>query len=99
MPKTIESLETAVKLNPQYSRAWYNVGLALNAAGQVDAALKALVRAEQIAPDDPLIPYARATILVRAGRITEARIAVQHALTLRPDFDDAAQLLQILSQE
>ena len=28
-----------------------------------------------------------------------ARAAVQQALTLRPDFDDAAQLLQTLSQE
>jgi len=98
LDKTIQSLETAIKLNPQYARAWYNLGLALNADEQVDAALKAMVCAEKIAPDDPLIPYARATILVRLGRIAEAKTAAQRALTLRPDFDGAAQLLKTLGR-
>jgi tetratricopeptide (TPR) repeat protein len=98
LANTIESLESAVKLNPQYSRAWYNLGLALSADGQVDAALHTLAHAEQIAPDDPLIPYARATILAHAGRINEARTAVQRALILRPDFNDAVRLLQTLSK-
>jgi tetratricopeptide (TPR) repeat protein len=96
--QTIEALKTAVKLDARNARAWYNLGLAQNAASQTDAALSALAKAEAAAPEDPGIPYARATILAKVGRVEEARTAAQRALTLRPDFAEAARLLQALSQ-
>jgi len=98
LPKTIELLETAVKLDPNHDRAWYNLGLARNAAGQIEPALEALHRAESTAPNDAHVPYASATILARAGRVEEAKAAAQRALTLQPDFAEAAQLLQSLSR-
>lgn len=97
LPKTIESLEAAVKLDPGYTRAWYNLGLAFNESGQTDAALNALDRAQKISPNEAAIPYARATILARAGRISEARTADAQALALQPDFTAAAELMQALS--
>jgi hypothetical protein len=36
-------------------------------------------------------------MLMQAGKIFEAKTAAQRALALRPDFDEAAQLLQTLS--
>ena len=78
--KTVVALEKAVRLDPRHARAWFNLGLARNAQGQSDAALEALLRAETVAPDDPQIPYARATVLARLGRKPEARAAAQRAL-------------------
>jgi tetratricopeptide (TPR) repeat protein len=92
------ALEQAVKLDAQFSQAWYNLGLAYNAAGQTDKALESLVRAESLDSNSPAIPYARATILARTGRSEEARIAARRALEIRPDYADAAGLLQELSK-
>lgn len=61
--------------------------------GQLNEALKTLDRAERAAPDDPHIPYVRATILARNGRDDEAKTAVKQALKMRPDFQPALKLL------
>lgn len=89
-------LERAVKLNPRHARAQYNLGLARNAAGDTDGAIQALLAAESANPRDPLIPYARATICARLGKIGEAREAARRALELEPRFGDAENLLQQL---
>ena len=96
--KTIAALEEAVKLDPRHVRAWYNLGLARNAAGQGEAAVDALIRAESLALDDPRIPYARATILLRAGKVDEARAAAQRAVEINPADANAVRLLQQLSR-
>jgi predicted CXXCH cytochrome family protein len=64
--------------------------------GQLVDALKTLDQAEAAVPDDPHIPYFRATILARNGRNNEAWIAVNRALILRPDFQPAVELRQRL---
>jgi tetratricopeptide (TPR) repeat protein len=96
--KTVAALEQATRLDPRHARAWFNLGLARNALGQTDAALDALIRAESLAPNDPQIPYARATILAHVGRQPEARVAAGRALELNPGYADARRLLEELSQ-
>lgn len=91
------SLEQAVKLDPQFAQAWYNLGLAYSALELPERALEALARTESLSPSSPTIPYARATILARLGRNSEARTAAQRTLELQPNHADAAQLLQVLS--
>jgi tetratricopeptide (TPR) repeat protein len=93
LDQTIAALEKAVRLDPRHGRAWFNLGLARNSLGQGEAALEALLRAEAVTPDDPQIPYARATILVRLGRTQEARVAAERALELNPGYADAQRLL------
>ena len=66
--------------------------------GQIKEALKTLDRAEAAVPDDPHIPYVRATILVRNRRNDEAKAAVNRALKIQPDFQPAVQLLRNLSR-
>lgn len=95
--QTIKAFEKAVSLDPQFSRAWYNLGLARNEAASTEAALDALIRAESLQPNDPDIPYARATILIRNGRIEEARAAASRALEIQPAYEPARQLLRSLS--
>jgi Flp pilus assembly protein TadD len=92
------ALEEAVKLDPQYAQAWYNLGLAHNALGNATLALDALLRAESIDAQSAQIPYARATILARMGRIEEARTAARRALEIQPGHGDAAGLLRMLSR-
>jgi tetratricopeptide (TPR) repeat protein len=94
--RALAELEDAVKCNPRHARAWYNLGLARNATGDPAGALDALLRAEAASPNDPAIPYARATILARLGQFKEARQAARRALELKPDFAEASALLENL---
>ena len=98
LPGTEASLREAVRLDPGFGRAWYNLGLALNSAGRTDEALGALLKGESAAPQDPGIPYARATILARLGRRLEAVQAVDRALQIEPRFSPARELRTLLSR-
>ncbi len=91
--KTLVHLEKAVQIDPMHGRAWYNLGLARNGNGDTEGAVTALLRAEAASPDDPDIPYARATILFQLGRHFEAEQAASRALTIRPEYGPAQQLL------
>jgi len=55
-----------------------------------------LVRAESLDATSAAIPYARATILARVGRVDEARAAAKRALELNRDYAEARQLLESL---
>jgi len=90
------ALVETVRLDPRFVRAWYNLGLAQSALNQPDAAIESLVRAESLDANSPGIPYARATILARLGRVNEARAAARRALELDRNFAPASQLLQSL---
>ena len=94
-----KELETAVQLDSRFARAWYNLGLLQDGAGESPAAIESLVRAETADPSDARIPYARATILARLGRIKEARTVLGRVLELQPNDADARQLLDTLQQQ
>ena len=89
-------LETAVRLNPRHARAWYNLGLAQNQGGQPESALESLTQAEGLQQDDPEIPYARATILMRLRRNAEAMRSIRRALELAPGYPEARELERAL---
>ena len=92
------ALEAAVKLDVQFAQAWYNLGLAYSAQEKPEQALEALVRAESVNAASAQIPYARATILARLGRVDEARAAARRAFEIQPAFPEAAARLQMLAQ-
>jgi len=92
------ALQEAVKLEPSFARAWYNLGLADNAAGNIDSALESLSHAESLDGNSAQIPYARATILGRLGRIEDARTAARRALEIQPGYAEAESLLQSLGR-
>jgi tetratricopeptide (TPR) repeat protein len=93
-----EALEETVKLDPQYTRAWYNLGLAYAGLEMLDLALNALTRAESLDPRSAQVCYAKATVLARLGRTSDARITARRALELQPAFREAAELLQSLGR-
>lgn len=94
----LTSLKQATDLDPRHARAWYNLGLAHAAAGEHPAALECLTRAESLDSRSPQIPYARATVLARLGRLAEARTAAARALELQPGHFEARQLLEALER-
>jgi len=91
--KTIAALERAVRLDPLHARAWYNLALALNEAGRTKEALDALARAEA-AERNAIYSYARATILLKLGRVEEARSAARRSLEIDPGFEPAREILR-----
>ena len=92
------ALEKTVLLDPSYARAWYNLGLARSGTNQPREAIAALLTGETADPSDASIPYARATIHARLGEKPQAAEAAARALQLRPDFQEARQLLEALSR-
>ncbi len=96
LQETVLALENAVRLDPRHARAWYNLGLARNSLGQTTAAIDALLRGETANPNDPRIPYARATILAQLNRREEARAAAERALALEPGYAAARALIDSL---
>jgi tetratricopeptide (TPR) repeat protein len=96
MPAVIQALQDATRLDPGLSRAWYNLGLAKNGQGDIAGALDALQRGELANPNDPGIPYARATILARQNRRQDALAALDRVLTIAPGHQEARQLREAL---
>jgi tetratricopeptide (TPR) repeat protein len=89
----VKALQQTVELDPQYARAWYNLGLGYSALNQPQDAIESLRRAESADARQPEYPYARATVLARLGRVEEARSAARRALEIQPSFAEAAALL------
>jgi len=87
------SLEASVRRNPGFDRGWYNLGLLRAQSGDLDGAITALGRAEAAAPGVADYPFAAATVLLRAGRVIEAKEAARRALEIDPAHRDAARLL------
>ena len=65
--------------------------------GRREEALGRLWQAENVNTRDARIPYARATILVQAGRWEEAREAVAAALARDPGLAVARELERVLT--
>ena len=93
-----KELRKTVELDPSNARAWYNLGLALNASNQIQEAVGALLQGEAADPSDAGIPYALATIYARHGKREEAIGAATRALQIRQDFPEAIDLIRSLSR-
>ena len=92
------ALEKTVLLDPSYARAWYNLGLARSGMNQPQQAIAAMLQGEAADLGDASIPYARATIHARLGQKQQALAAATRALQLRPDFQEAKQLIRAISR-
>ncbi len=84
------ALARAVELQPAFRRAQMNHGLALAKLGRDDEALAAFCVAGPRAD----AYYNLAVLQTEAGRYVDAVRALQEALQLNPEFDDARQQLR-----
>lgn len=76
---------------PEYLDAWVLLGALLGEQRDNDAALLALMKAQQLAPESPDVYNNLGNILQRLDRFEDARMCFDQALTLRPDFITALQ--------
>jgi len=89
-------LEETVRRNPDFGRAWFNLGLAYSKANLTKEAILALRKAEQLMPESPEPSYARATIHARMGERGKAIEAANCALHISPAYEPALNLNQQL---
>lgn len=88
------SFEACIRRDPRFDRAWYNLGLLKSQTDDLEGAIEALKRAEALDHTIADYPYALATVLLRAGKASEAREAAQRALKIDPANRQAAELLR-----
>ncbi|MCH7227019.1 ammonia-forming cytochrome c nitrite reductase subunit c552 [Haloferula sp. A504] len=94
--KAEAKLGDAVRIDPGFARAWYNLGLLYAGQNRVNDAIRALRRAGDADTSSPDAPYARATIHLRMGQVDQAREAAAEALRRDPNHGPSMQLLREL---
>jgi len=90
-----QELRTAVALAPGYAGAWYNLGLAESDLGHSAAAVEAWRHAVRIHPGMVEGWTNLGAELLRQGRAGEARAALERALVLDPDHENARRNLEL----
>ena len=84
-----DALRTAARLNERDGDAWHNLARASMMGGRLDAAAKAVARAQALLPDDPQVHFTMGTIAAADNRHEDAISAFEQAITLAPDFAEA----------
>jgi tetratricopeptide (TPR) repeat protein len=86
--QSIEKLRQVIRLQPEAARAYDNLGLALDMAGQQDQALPAFQKAvalnRQLAEPSPWPPHNLGALELRLQRFNEAETALRESLRYDP---------------
>ena len=91
-----ELLQTTVKLAPDFGRAWYNLGLAESAYGDLPASASALAKAASLLPQSADPTFALATVQMRMKDPAAAVESVKRALSADPRHQGAQTLYRQL---
>ena len=70
--KTIESLDKAIEIKPNFAQAWYNKGITFSVMGLVQDEIDSYEKAIEIEPEYAEAWSNKASALGRAGRAEEA---------------------------
>ena len=89
-------LSRAVAKVPMRPKAHYNYALVLSAKKERERALDELRVAGDLDPEDPEIRYLAGVILLRLGRLDEAKREFEEALKRKPEHADARHNLAVL---
>ena len=89
-------LSRAVTRAPMRPKAHFNYALVLDAAKQRDKALAELKLATDLDPEDPESHYLAGVILLRMGRLEDAKGEFGEALRIKPSHADAKHNLALL---
>jgi tetratricopeptide (TPR) repeat protein len=94
LPLAVSEYEKAVSLSPNDYRFWMDFGVALEHAGQVDRAEKALRHSVELAPSYAYPRWYLGNLLLRSGRYEEAfselRRASESDVAFQPQLFNAA---------
>ena len=81
-------LEQAADLQPSNLRVWLALGWCYKRAGQLELAIDALQRGEEVAPDEAIVPYNLACYWSLAGKKELALNNLSRAIAMDPNFRD-----------
>jgi len=84
LAEALSDYEAAVRLDPAFYEAWYNLGLAAFSFGDLPRALEAYEKALAIKPDSTNAIYNFAVALVQAGYPVDAAEQLERAVVLQP---------------
>jgi Tfp pilus assembly protein PilF len=89
MPEAISHYEHALRINPDYAEAHYNLGIALAQTGKIEEAIAHYEQALRINPDSAEPHINLGIALGQTGKIEEAIAHFQQALRINPDLAEA----------
>lgn len=84
--EAIAPLEQAADLQPSNLRIWLALGWCQKRIGRLDLAIEALERAEEVAPEEAVVPYNLACYWSLAGKKQQALSYLSRAIAMDPDF-------------
>ena len=87
--EAIRQFQEALRLNPDYAEAHYNLGTALGRKGQTDEAIRQYQEALRLKPDYAEAHNNLGIVLDRKGQTDEAIRQFQEAIRLKPDYAEA----------
>ncbi len=85
----LSALQMATELLPDDAETHYNLGVALNDCGQLDAAVISYGHALEIGPDYAAAHYNLGVVLQRLGQLDDAVVSYNRGLSINPDFAEA----------
>ncbi|MEE2657170.1 MAG: tetratricopeptide repeat protein [Candidatus Latescibacterota bacterium] len=95
MPAAIIAYETAQAVDPDYSKAHYNLGVAYLRQQRFDEAHKALQGALSRDGDNPDVHYHLALLHAHSGDYAKATTALELVVAARPEMVDARRKLAV----
>ncbi len=98
LDRAIEQYLTVIRLNPSDADAQNNLGVIYAAKNMFDKAIEHYQRAISLKPDNAMAHYNLGYAYQRTGQREKAVRELTEALRIDPNYHDAQQLLQKLSQ-
>ncbi len=87
--QALKNYNTAIAMQPNYSRAFYKRGLIRSSQGELQAALANLTQAIEINPEDAEIYYQRGNLRFQLGDVQGAEVDYSEAIKLNPQLVEA----------
>jgi len=82
--EAIEYFKRAIDLNPDFSEAYYNLGIAYEELGKHEDSIETLKKAIRLAPENANAHYALGYAYYQLKRYKDATDAFEHSLALKP---------------
>jgi protein O-mannosyl-transferase len=92
-PEALEHLNEAIRLQPNYPRAWFSRGTAFGLVGQLEPAMSDFREAIRLKPDYHQAYFQLGKVLALHFRLAEAQTNFLEAVRLKPAYAEAQALL------
>lgn len=95
----IEKLEEALKINPKYYKAYFNIGVTCYDNQEYQKSIDYYQKAAKLEPKDDRVYYGIAASQFVLGQVKDAEVNCQTALKFNPDNENAKILLENIKRK